>query len=390
MSSATENVQNVTQKIAKPSSNKIPKRIYNPEPGYPIGIVSAQSIGQPTTQMALSSFHHIGGNAKNVKGVTEGISRMKEIMNLSFKNSKSSCDIVLKKPIDPIDIVNAKIASLIKYYYIEEDLDSWWYDIAEKTGFYKKPLKKVEKLVFRIVFDIEKIHRMRISLKRIASAINENISEDKKRMIRLMLSPEYLGIVDIGSSEGCFRKDIHIELYKLFKEIHSINLFSSGINDVFIDGLNATTVGSDLKTVLGLEDVDSENTTSNSSRDVYNNLGIEAARMSLVIEFSKVLKGKIDYSNPHINLIADFITSTGDLVPINSAGVSHQNLGCLTKASYERTMKELASASCIGQIDILDGVSENIIVGSRTEIGTGIMEIFDNSQDKNENDVDTI
>ena len=53
--------------------------------GESIGTVAAQSIGEPTTQMTLNTFHFAGVSAKNV---TLGVPRLTEIINIS-KNIKT-------------------------------------------------------------------------------------------------------------------------------------------------------------------------------------------------------------------------------------------------------------------------------------------------------------
>ena len=50
-----------------------------------IGTVAAQSIGEPTTQMTLNTFHFAGVSAKNV---TLGVPRLTEIINIA-KNIKT-------------------------------------------------------------------------------------------------------------------------------------------------------------------------------------------------------------------------------------------------------------------------------------------------------------
>ena len=54
-------------------------------PGEMVGTVAAQSIGEPTTQMTLNTFHYAGVSAKNV---TLGVPRLTEIMNIA-KNIKT-------------------------------------------------------------------------------------------------------------------------------------------------------------------------------------------------------------------------------------------------------------------------------------------------------------
>jgi DNA-directed RNA polymerase subunit A" len=348
------------------------------EPGTSVGMIASQSIGQPTIQMTLSSFHHVGTSSKKI---VEGIPRLEEIINLSANNESSSCNIHLNRPVDLSEFLYTTIKELVDYYYIEEDLNSWWYDIAESELLYKKPSMKREGVVFRIVFDKQKLYLRRLSLFNLLKKIKDMIVYDK---FLVMISPEHLGIIDIANSEGYKRKNIRLELYQIAKEIiFPIVITPIKIYNAEINGLVITTLGTDLKNVLGLEFVDYTKTTSNSIPEIFKIFGIEAARKAIVIELSKTLNGYVTFSDKHINLIADFMTHTGKLIPMNSAGVSRQSKSCLAKASYERTMKEFFEACCFGSKDYLGGMggkggnTERIIVGARANAGTGSFEIYD-------------
>jgi len=47
------------------------------EAGEPVGLIAAQSIGEPSTQMTLNTFHHAGSSAAHV---TEGIPRLRQLL----------------------------------------------------------------------------------------------------------------------------------------------------------------------------------------------------------------------------------------------------------------------------------------------------------------------
>jgi DNA-directed RNA polymerase subunit A" len=339
------------------------------EPGTSIGMIAAQSVGQPTTQMALSSFHHAGTSTRKI-----GIPKLEGIMNISPNDGNSSYEIHLKKPVELSEFLYTTINEIIDYYYIENTLDSWWYSIAESESLYKKPSAEREKVVFRIVFDKQKLYLRKLSLMTISKKINNTILYNK---ILVLVSPEHLGIIDIANSEGYKRSNIKLELFQIAKEIiFPIVINPLKIYEAEINGLIVNATGTDLKNIFSLEFVDYTKTTSNSIIEVFETLGIEAARKTIVIELSKTLSGYITFSDKHINLIADFMTHTGRLIPINSAGVSQQSKSCLVKASYERTIKEITDACCFGSEDNLTSISECIITGSRAKIGTGIMDIF--------------
>jgi DNA-directed RNA polymerase II subunit RPB1 len=64
-------------------------------PGEMVGIIAAQSIGEPTTQMTLNTFHLAGVASKS--NVTRGVHRIEEILSLSDNPKNPSCTIFLKK-----------------------------------------------------------------------------------------------------------------------------------------------------------------------------------------------------------------------------------------------------------------------------------------------------
>jgi DNA-directed RNA polymerase subunit A" len=347
----------------------------NMEPGTSIGMIASQSVGQPTTQMALSSFHYAGTNTRNI-----GIRKLEEIMNISSNDGNSSYEIHLKNLVEPSKFLYTTINEIVDYYYIEDTLDSWWYNIAERESLYKKPSAEREKVVFRIVFDKQKLYSRKLSLMTISKKIKNTILHNK---ILVLISPEHLGIIDIANSEGYKRNNIKLELFQIAKEIiFPIVINPLKIYEAEINGLIVNAMGNDLKNIFSLEFVDYTKTTSDSIIEIFETLGIEAARKIIVIELSKTLNDHITFSDKHINLIADFMTHTGRLIPINSSGVSQQSKSCLVKASYERTIQEITNACCFGSEDNLKSISECIITGSRAKIGTGIMEIFVDEEKK--------
>lgn len=71
------------------------------EPGEAVGIVAGQSVGEPSTQMTLNTFHLAGHSAKNV---TLGIPRLREIlMTASAKISTPSMTLVLNEELSEQD-----------------------------------------------------------------------------------------------------------------------------------------------------------------------------------------------------------------------------------------------------------------------------------------------
>ena len=84
-------------------------------PGDMVGVLAAQSIGEPATQMTLNTFHFTGIAAKNV---TLGVPRLKEILNVS-KNIKTPSMSVFAVPNFKIDAYKANIE-------LETNADKRW------------------------------------------------------------------------------------------------------------------------------------------------------------------------------------------------------------------------------------------------------------------------
>jgi len=77
----------------------------------------------------------------------------------------------------------------------------------------------------------------------------------------------------------------------------------------------------------------------------------------------------------HIMLVADVMTADGTVRAIGRHGVSGEKSSVLSRAAFEITVNHLLLASQRGEIDVLDGVAENIIVGQPVSLGTGAVEL---------------
>jgi len=65
------------------------------DPGENVGLLAAQSIGEPSTQMTLNTFHFAGRGEMNV---TLGIPRLREILMTFNKNIKTPMAEVRIRP----------------------------------------------------------------------------------------------------------------------------------------------------------------------------------------------------------------------------------------------------------------------------------------------------
>jgi DNA-directed RNA polymerase beta' subunit len=137
------------------------------------------------------------------------------------------------------------------------------------------------------------------------------------------------------------------------------------------------TAGSNLKEVLTFEGIDSSRTITNDIFEIYEVLGIEAARNAIINEIKSVMEEQgLDVDNRHIMLVADLMTRDGKIRQMGRYGVVAVKDSVLARAAFEITVPVLVGAAVRGEEDNLRGPTENIIVGSRVPIGTGSVDVY--------------
>jgi DNA-directed RNA polymerase subunit A' len=143
------------------------------------------------------------------------------------------------------------------------------------------------------------------------------------------------------------------------------------------------TDGSNLPKVLEIIGVDSSRTTTNNVHEIAKTIGIEAARNALVNEAKGVLEEQgLDVDTRHVMLVADMMTSTGEVQQIGRHGISGKKSSVLARAAFEITVPNIVEAAVKGESDPLAGVTENVIVGQSIPIGTGLVELFMSTPEK--------
>ena len=137
------------------------------------------------------------------------------------------------------------------------------------------------------------------------------------------------------------------------------------------------TDGSNLSAILDIAGIDPTRTTTNNVHEIAETLGIEAARNSLIKEAMGVLEEQgLDVDIRHIMLMADIMTSTGGVQQVGRHGISGKKSSVLARAAFEITVPNLVDAAIRGESDPLKGVTENVIVGQSIPIGTGLVDLY--------------
>lgn len=327
------------------------------DPNESAGIVSAQSIGEPGTQMTMRTFHYAGVAEINV---TLGLPRLIEIVDARRVPSTPLMEIHLKDPKAKLDEVK-QIASEIEQTRLEDVSDIE----TDITGM---------QVIVRPDPDKMKEKRM-------------TIEDLEKRMKKMKGTQKVEKVVSENKEEGAFftissEKSSYKRLQKLVETVKDFKIKGiDGINRAIIRKRGASfviyTEGSNLAALLEMESIDPTKTKTNSIQEIYEVLGIEAARNSITHEASETLKEQgLTVDIRHIMLVADIMTNDGDVKAIGRHGISGRKSSVLARAAFEITSTHLLRAGIIGEVDKLDGVAENVIVGQPITLGTGAVNLI--------------
>ena len=181
----------------------------------------------------------------------------------------------------------------------------------------------------------------------------------------------------VEAGEPSFKK-----LQRLVEQVRTMKIKGiDGISRAIIrkrgDGYVIYTEGSNLSKILELPYVDASRTTTNSVQEIYEVLGIEAARNAIVNEAYNTLQEQgLTVDIRHIMLVSDMMTNDGDVKAIGRHGISGRKSSVLARAAFEITAHHLLRAAITGEVDYLDGVAENVIVGQPVTLGTGAVNLI--------------
>ena len=326
------------------------------EPGEAVGIVAAQSIGEPGTQMTLRTFHYAGVKEQNV---TLGLPRLIEIVDARRIPSTPIMTIYLTEKYRKNKELTVEIARNIIYTGLET--------IA--SAIYEDPVRE-----------------------EIVVELNRSMMEDRAITIDYLKNQLE---VPHGTFElkGDTIQIVPTKVENLKKLLGKVpGLYVKGVPDikrVLVTEERGEWVirtdGSNLAKVLQVSGVDTSRTTTNNVHEIANTLGIEAARNSLANEAKGVLEDQgLDVDVRHVLLVADMMTSTGEVQQIGRHGISGKKASVLARAAFEITVPNIVEAAVKGESDPLEGVTENVIVGQSIPIGTGLVELYMSTFEKQE------
>jgi DNA-directed RNA polymerase subunit A" len=320
------------------------------DPAEACGMVAAQSIGEPGTQMTMRTFHYAGVAEINV---TLGLPRLIEIVDARSIPSTPMMNIFLRDEYRVNPDLAKEIANKIEITRLTDVADIEM-DLINMTIYIKPNKRTMETKGLTLDEILEAVENLR--------KIDAKIEKDA---IKITLEePGYKTLQNINE-----------QLKKL--KIKGID----GIKRVIIrkepnEGYVIYSEGSNLKEVLDIDGVDPYRTTTNDIHAIARELGIEAARNMIIQEAHNTLSEQgLNVDMRHIMLVSDVMTADGTVRAIGRHGVSGEKSSVLSRAAFEITVNHLLLASQRGESDLLNGVAENIIVGQPVNLGTGAVEL---------------
>ena len=381
------------------------------QPGEQVGIIAAQSIGEPSTQMTLNTFHLAGVAAKS--NVTRGVPRLKELLKVTqnpkaisltvylkpeFRSSKDRArqvaqdleltllkDITVKTAIyfDPKDAetIVEEDADLIEFYKLFEEEED---EGAESTW---------SAWLLRFELDRDRMFRKNISMDDVSHVLRSRFGEslnliysdyNSNKLIMRMRLPAQMknGLDDLSNLKKFQNRILNGIVFRGVPGIKSVTFREDKDMLELVDGVYKEvqqyvldTDGSNYLEVMNHPYVDATRLSSSHVHDIYDILGIEATRAVLLHEITTLFE-EAGVNNRHLGLLCDVMTRGGRLMPSNRHGVNKTDIGPLAKASFEETEKILLNAALFGEMDPVTGVSANIMTGQVIRGGTGFFNVL--------------
>ena len=373
--------------------------------GEMVGALAAQSIGEPTTQLTLNTFHSAGTAKANA---TSGVPRIEELLSASANPKRPGNTVYLRPDISSDqDATISKMKEIqrttlrditksVRIYYdpptngtvVEEDMDILALyqeftisegDACESPWIMRLELNDAEQAARNILDLTEVVTKLKNekSLKIINCIHSDNSA--KKLILRISFdanvvkNPTMLRFLEDKVLDTVLT-GVHgvggVHLRKVKNELvydEKVAGYSQKEQYVLdVDGTN-------LYQLMVFPGVDGTRTFSNDIHEINDVFGIEAARLAIFEECSEVfVQEKVNYH--HLSVLVDSMTFSGRIVAVNRFGMNKNETGVLARSSFEETSKNMFNAAMGAEFDTMRGVSANIMFGQKPPCGTGFVD----------------
>ena len=338
------------------------------DPFEAAGIITAQSIGEPGTQMTMRTFHYAGVATVNV---TQGLPRIIEIVDARKVPSTPTMIIRLMPDKNSPEEAQKLAASL--EITTTANIAQIETDVAQRRlvlKLNKGNLKQKNMTGMEVKDKLERALRLFVQ------------ADKEKNPGTLTIIPGVHNEEDLAELQD--NPPSYTMLLQLEEKIRDMRL--KGIPSIERANVQyddkageyyLSTIGSNLSRVSEIESIDRSRTYTNNIIEIFNYLGIESARQAIINELeATLLSARLEVDVRHLLMVADVMTSEGEVRAIGRHGVSGTKHSILARAAFEVTVNHLLKAGIIGETDRLTGVAENIIVGQPISLGTGSVELF--------------
>jgi DNA-directed RNA polymerase subunit A' len=347
-------------RLSKEGVEKVMKKVLDlvdralAEPGEAVGVVTAQSIGEPGTQMTLRTFHFAGVKERNV---TLGLPRLIELVDARKKPVTPTMDIYLDEDHRVSREKALEVAREILFTQIGDLIDRSETDYSGVLTFHLSEAKMAERGcsfadVQAVLESAKKKYTIKPNENKLSIKVTVPDEPDAQTLLTLkskLLNTRVKGVPDI-------------ERVTIVKQDEEWVI---------------QTAGSNLAKVVAVDGIDLTRITTNNVYEIWQTLGIEAARTALIKEITNTLEEQgLEVDTRHIMLVADLMTSKGYLQQIGRHGIAGTKTSVLARAAFEITVPTIAKASLEGQVETLKGVTENVIVGATVPVGTGMVDLY--------------
>lgn len=310
------------------------------DPGEAVGTIAAQSIGEPGTQMTLRTFHYAGVVELSVP---LGLPRLIEIIDSKRSPKNAIMTIYLDDEHNNTKKKASEVARILEEKMLA-DVVTFSSDLDKRELIIESDDLDAQKAIAKLFELEEPLAKLVMPADNLSELQTKKVKLEKKRL---------------SGVKGVVRTFVRRsqEEYIIYAE------------------------GSNLSGVLAVPGVDQVRTTTNDIYQISQVLGIEAARNAIIKEARAVLEDQnLDVDIRHIMLVADSMTASGKIQAVGRQGISGNKGSVLARAAFEETEKHILNAAIHGEVDTLEGVAENIVIGQPIPVGTGKIELRVNAE----------
>lgn len=403
------------------------------EPGQPVGVLAAQSIGEPATQMTLNTFHLAGVAAKS--NMTRGVPRLKELLTATKNPKAVELTIPLRRDLRDKKEEARRVAQQLEFTMLQDivttariyfdpadedtlvEADQEW--MAYQRAFEQEDEDKDNRSpwLLRIELDRDRMFAKNITMDDIAFILKSSAENGGYNAGMHMLYTDYnanqlvfrmrlVNQVAPGEKKKGGKKNDKpflndLEQLKMVQNKLLANTAIRGVaglrsvnyqknTDLFefegdrykrVEQYILISDGSNFLEVLTHPDVDPTRIVSSSVHDMLENLGIEATRATLFKEITSLFaESGTNVNYRHVCILVDRMCHKGRLMSVDRYGINKNDIGPLAKMSFEQTEDIALRAAQFGERDPVQGISAKVMLGAPIRAGTAFSDILFDEQ----------